>query len=116
MKEIENIEEFKNIIKSPNYSVVDFYATWCGPCKSISPIYETFPNIYRELNFYKIDVDKSSQICDLCKISSMPTFCIFHQGKIISKIRGDIKKLEACLDNIYEGAQFKNGNLSPVYV
>lgn len=49
-------------IAKDEYTVFDFWATWCGPCKVISPIFERFENIYSHIKFYKVDVDSAEEI------------------------------------------------------
>lgn len=56
-------------------AVIDFYATWCGPCKMMSPVMETLAGEYEgRLRVYKVDVDKEKRLAALFKIRSIPTF------------------------------------------
>lgn len=68
--------------------VVDFYATWCGPCKMISPMIEKFSQQYSEAGFYKIDVDNVPELAQKYEISAMPTLVFFKNGKEIAKVVG----------------------------
>ncbi len=56
-------------------AVVDFYATWCGPCKMMSPVVEEFAEEYKgKVDFYKIDVDKEKELASVFGIQSIPMF------------------------------------------
>ena len=67
-------------------AIVDFYATWCGPCKKLSPIMEKLSKKYEgKVNFYKIDVDKSSDLANTLNIKAIPTL-IFLKDSLSSVI------------------------------
>ena len=78
--EITDIEEFNNILNSSNnlYAIIDFYASWCKPCKKISPYFESLSksNEYEDLDFIKINIDDASEIADNFSVSKLPTFLI----------------------------------------
>ena len=83
--------------------VIDFTATWCGPCQRIAPYFEQLNNKYHtRCNFYKVDVDEGADISEYCQISQMPTFKIYYQGKNVKTICGDIQELENSLVNIIQ--------------
>ncbi|MCI1580897.1 MAG: thioredoxin [Clostridium beijerinckii] len=93
MKIVDN-NEFVNEIKS-GVTVVDFFATWCGPCKMISPILEELSEEMREkVNFIKIDVDKSVDLADEYHISSIPTVVIFKNNEKVNQFVGFLPKEE----------------------
>lgn len=76
--------------------VVDFFATWCGPCKRIAPFFEQLVDEYVGVTFLKVDVDESAELVDVYNIQSMPTFVFLKDGKIVKKVEGaDVKGLEA---------------------
>lgn len=78
-----NENNFNEIINK-EYVLVDFYATWCGPCKMLGPVLEQVKNI----EIYKLDVDECPNICKEYGIMSVPTLIIFNKGQIISKKNG----------------------------
>lgn len=86
IKEI-NTDEFKTLI-SEGKVVVDFFATWCGPCKMLSPVMDEISNELSDINFYKVDVDKNEDIAREYGIMSIPTIIIFENGKVINTIVG----------------------------
>ena len=62
-------------------AIVDFYASWCGPCKKLSPIMEKLSKKYEDkVNFYKIDVDKSSDLANALNIRAIPTLIFFKDS------------------------------------
>ncbi|KAL6938643.1 hypothetical protein ACO0OL_001191 [Hanseniaspora opuntiae] len=78
--------------------IVDFYATWCGPCKAIAPMIEKWStNQYAEANvdFFKVDVDA----VETQEVSAMPTFIIFKDGQKVDQVIGaDLRGLKTKLD------------------
>ncbi|XP_075493699.1 thioredoxin H2 [Primulina tabacum] len=76
--------------------VVDFSASWCGPCKFIEPVFHEMSAKYTDVDFVKIDVDELSDVAREFGVQSMPTFVLLKQGKEVDRIMG-AKKDE--LDN-----------------
>ncbi|CUO13464.1 MAG: thioredoxin [Sarcina ventriculi] len=93
----------EEVLKEKGVVVVDFWATWCGPCKMIAPIVEELDEEMSNVKFVKVDVDKNPQIANQYKIVSIPTLKIFKDGKLINTLIGfktkDALKIdvEACL-------------------
>ncbi len=77
--------------------VIDFFATWCGPCKRIAPVFEDLADkFYPKVQFFKVDVDESGELVNLFDISAMPTFVFLKDGKVVKKVEGaDMAGLEA---------------------
>jgi thioredoxin 1 len=69
--------------------VIDFFATWCGPCKRIAPAFEDLADkYYPAITFLKVDVDQCPELVNVFDISAMPTFVFLKDGKILKKIEG----------------------------
>lgn len=83
-------EEFLKLI-SDDLVLVDFYATWCGPCKMMSPIIDSLVD-ERAFKVVKIDVDKNMEIAQEYSVMSIPTLILFKNGKLIDKKNGFMTK------------------------
>lgn len=99
-----NASEFeKEVLNEEGIIVVDFWATWCGPCKMIAPIIEELDEEMSNVKFVKVDVDKNPEIAGEYKIVSIPTLKIFKGGKVVNTLVGFKPKealkadIEACL-------------------
>lgn len=76
--------QFKDILKSNNLVLVDFYADWCAPCRMMPPILkEVKSTLGDRIKIIKIDVDKNPQISAAYNIRSIPTIILFKEGKAI---------------------------------
>jgi thioredoxin 1 len=79
--------------------VVDFYAPWCGPCKTFAPKFESLSTKYSTVRFGKVNVDLLSSLSIKWNIKSMPTFVLIKNGIEVARISGaDKKKLEAAIN------------------
>lgn len=84
-----NNEDFNTEINN-GLVLVDFYATWCGPCKMMHPIIEEISNNYPDLKIIKVDVDKHEDLARNYAVMSIPTIILFKDGKIVNKNVGFI--------------------------
>lgn len=73
---------FKEITQSSEPVLIDFYADWCAPCKSVPPILkEVKDQLGSQVNIIKIDVDKNPQLAQKLNISGVPTLMIYQNGE-----------------------------------
>ncbi len=86
------MENFNDIIKSGKLTLVDFYATWCGPCKMMHPVLEQLKeDLGESIRIIKIDVDKNEAISAQYRIMSVPTFMLFKNGEALCRQSGTIR-------------------------
>ena len=69
--------------------IVDFYATWCGPCKMIKPKFESMESEYKDFKFCEADVDACDEFSEKLNIINVPFFVVFEDGKIITSGKFD---------------------------
>ncbi len=84
-----NLEDFEEeVLNSSKVILVDFFATWCGPCKMLSPILEEISEIKENFDIAKIDIDENTELAEKYGIESVPTMIIFKDGEILNRIVG----------------------------
>lgn len=87
----ENFE--KEVLKSENPVLIDFWAEWCTSCKMMMPIVEELAKEYEgQVKFAKVNVNEENEITEKYTILSIPTFLFMKQGKVINKIIGAVPK------------------------
>lgn len=83
------MENFNDIIKSDKLTLVDFFATWCGPCKMMHPILEQLKGEMGDsIRILKIDVDDNEDLSMQYNIQSVPTLMLFKNGEIVWRQSG----------------------------
>ena len=87
LKHIQNQEEFANEIKEGRV-LVDFFATWCGPCRMLAPLLEEISEEKPDLKILKIDVDEVNALAAQYGIQAIPTLILFNNGEIVERRTG----------------------------
>ncbi|NDP27108.1 MAG: thioredoxin [Flavobacterium sp.] len=86
---------FDTIIKSEKPVLIDFSATWCGPCKTLAPILKQVKDILGErITILKIDVDKNQQLASQYQVRGVPTMILFQNGNQLWRQSGVLSKEE----------------------
>ncbi|CAJ1946380.1 unnamed protein product [Cylindrotheca closterium] len=87
---IKNMAEWNALMETSKSKtvVVDFTASWCGPCKMIAPIFSEIAEKNPDVEFVKVDVDEAEDVAGLCGIQAMPTFQVYKGGSKVDEMRG----------------------------
>lgn len=83
------MEGFNDIIKGETLTLVDFYATWCGPCKTMHPVLEQLKaDMGEKVRIVKIDIDKNRELTQAYNVQSVPTLMTFKSGEMLWRQSG----------------------------
>ena len=94
--QLNTMDEFKKCISENDLVVIDFTATWCGPCKMVGPKFVELAPEFPNTVFVKIDVDQNADAAEACNITAMPTFQFYKGGSKVQEVVG------ASIDNVKE--------------
>lgn len=87
------MESFNQLIHSEQPVLVDFFATWCGPCKAMEPIIKEVAKLVQgKARVVKVDIDKQTQLAQVYNVQAVPTFMIFKNGNAVWRHPGMIDK------------------------
>ncbi len=99
MEHIKTKKEFEELTENNKNVIIDFYASWCGPCKMLAPIIENIATTAENVKIVKVDVDESDELASLFGIQSIPTV-VYIKDKKLEKRELGFKTKEQILANI----------------
>jgi thioredoxin len=88
---VTSLTQFNTLLAQSTYTIVDFYADWCGPCKTIAPIFASLAEKEArpgKVQFCKVDVDGAQDVAKKYGVSAMPTFLVLKSSTVVDTIRG----------------------------
>ena len=85
-----NSSSFTDALLKNKLLLVDFWAEWCGPCKSMHPIFSRMAKKYRYIRFARVNIDESQNIATQFNVQSIPTFIMFNNGKVAQQMVGAV--------------------------
>ena len=103
VKHVPDADYFNQALKDAGDKlvVVDFSATWCGPCKMIAPVYDDLSNEYSSAVFLKVDVDEVPEITAQYQVMAMPTFLFLRKSQLVERFSGaSVDKLRSVIEQL----------------
>lgn len=81
---------FDSMLSAHQYVLADFWAEWCGPCRTMHPIFDEMCKKYDAVQFVRVNVDSSPLISTRYRVQSIPTFIMFHNGVLVDRMLGAV--------------------------
>ncbi|MGA0326140.1 MAG: thioredoxin [Limisphaerales bacterium] len=103
MGKVRDADFDQEVLQHGQPVLVDFWATWCGPCLTMAPIVEELAEEHTDrVKVVKMDVDQNPETARTYGISAIPTFIVFHEGKEVTRYKGSTSKrgLESMLEQV----------------
>ena len=102
LKHINESEFEEQVLKSEKPVIVDFFATWCGPCKMLGPVLEEVAEQHQDVVIVKVDIDENMALAQKFGLMSVPTLMIFKNGEEVGREIGFRQKeeIEEIISNI----------------
>ena len=88
-KYIQNNQHFhEEVLQSEKPVLLDFFASWCGPCKMVSPLLDEIAKERPDINVVKVDIDQHPELARQYRVMSVPTLMVLRDGEVVKQSRG----------------------------
>lgn len=105
------MNDFDKLINENRPTLVDFFATWCGPCKMQAPILEEVKNrVGDKANVIKVDIDKNAELASRYRVQSVPTIILFKNGEAVWRTVG-VQQADLLEAKIYDHQETKSDEM-----
>lgn len=88
------------VLESSKPVLVDFFASWCGPCRMLSPVVDEFADVHQNIKVGKVNVDEESELAKQFRVMTIPTILVFKDGKEVKRSVGVISEEE--MEELFE--------------